>query len=87
MPLELLVSDATIWGITLVLSITILVTLFSLSYAVYSTGITYDDHQLTIIICLQCWPWLGPDPKKCNKTYRWVQAPPSVNVAKLFSST
>jgi hypothetical protein len=64
MPLELLASDATIWSIAEELSITILVTSFSLSYAVYSTGITYDDHQLTIIICLQCWPWLGPDPKE-----------------------
>jgi hypothetical protein len=49
MPLELLASDATIWSIAEELSITILVTSFSLSYAVYSTGITYDDHQLKII--------------------------------------
>jgi hypothetical protein len=52
MPLELSVSNANIWSITLELSITILEVSFTLIYDVYSTGITYDDCQLTIMICL-----------------------------------
>jgi hypothetical protein len=40
-PLELSVSDATIWSATLESSITIL-------EDVYSTGITYKDHQLNV---------------------------------------
>ncbi len=51
MPLASSVSEATIWSITLELSIMILDASFSLIYNVYSTGITYDDWQL-MIICL-----------------------------------
>ncbi len=46
MPLELSVSDTTIWSITLESSVTILETSFSLIYDVYSAGITHDDHQM-----------------------------------------
>ncbi len=46
------VSDATIWSITLDLSIMILEVSFTVIYDVCSTGITYDDHQLTVIIGL-----------------------------------
>jgi hypothetical protein len=52
-PLELSVSDATIWSITVELSVTILESSFSVIYDVYSTGITYDDLQWKIIICLE----------------------------------
>jgi hypothetical protein len=52
MPLELSVSDATIWNITLELSIMILEASFTLIYYAYSTGVTYDDYQLMIVICL-----------------------------------
>ncbi len=45
MPLESSVSDATVWIITLELSIMILKVSFTLIYDVYSTGITYDEHQ------------------------------------------
>ncbi len=51
-PLELLVSEATIWSITLESSITILEASFTLIYNVTSTGVTYDDCQLTIIMFL-----------------------------------
>ncbi len=44
-PLESSVSDAT-----LELSITILEASFTLVYDVYSTGISYEDHQLMRII-------------------------------------
>ncbi len=49
-PPELSVSDATIWSITLESSITTLEGLFVLIYDVYTTGITYDDHQLSVEI-------------------------------------
>jgi hypothetical protein len=52
MRLESSVSDATIWNIALESSITILEASFSLIYDVYSTGVAYDDHQATILICL-----------------------------------
>jgi hypothetical protein len=55
-PLELSASDATIWSITLELSSTVLEASFTLIYNVYSTGITYDDHKLTIVIHLQYRP-------------------------------
>jgi len=58
-PLELLVSDATIWSITLELSIAILEVQFTLNKDAYSTGITYDDCQLTIIICLKYRPLIS----------------------------
>ncbi len=47
-PLEFSVSDATIWSVTLIINYNP----SSIIYDVYSTGITYDDHQLTIITCL-----------------------------------
>jgi hypothetical protein len=47
-PLELSVSDATIWSITLELSIMILDESFTIIYYVYSTGLTYDDYQSLI---------------------------------------
>ncbi len=49
MTLELSVSDAPIWSITLESSIMILEASFTLIYHVYSTGITFDDCQLMII--------------------------------------
>jgi hypothetical protein len=52
MPLALSVNDATIWSITLELSITILEALFTLIYDVYNRDITNDDSQFTIVICL-----------------------------------
>jgi hypothetical protein len=52
MPLELSVIDATIWSITVKSSITILEASFSHIYNVYSTDVTYDDRQLTILLCL-----------------------------------
>ncbi len=60
-PLELSVSDATVWSVTLELSIMILEVSFLLIYDVYSTGVTYDDHQLTIIKSLEYSP-LGSIP-------------------------
>jgi hypothetical protein len=45
-------SDATIWSVTLEFPNLIPESPFSLIYDVYSTGVTYDDCQLTIIICL-----------------------------------
>ncbi len=50
MPLESLVSDATIWSITQEASITILEASFRLIYDVYRRGITYDNHQLMIFM-------------------------------------
>ncbi len=50
MPLELSVSYAIIWSVSLESSIKILEASFTLIYDVYSTGIAYDDHQLMIII-------------------------------------
>ncbi len=53
-PIELSVSDAIIWSFTLELSIVLLEVSFTLiQQLVYSAGITYDDNQLTIIICLK----------------------------------
>jgi hypothetical protein len=52
MPLEMSVSDATIWSITLESSNTIQEASFTLIHDVYSTGVTYDNCQLTIAICL-----------------------------------
>ncbi len=51
-PLESSVSDATVWSITQELSIAILDVSFTLISDVYSTGVTYGDSQLTIVICL-----------------------------------
>ncbi len=45
-------SYATVWNITLELSIVILVASFQIIDDVYSTGIIYDDRQLTIMKCL-----------------------------------
>jgi len=50
--LESSVSDATIWNVTLESLITILEASFSLIDDVNSTGVNYDNRQLTIIICL-----------------------------------
>jgi hypothetical protein len=52
MPLESSASDATIWRVALESSITILEASFTLNDDVYRTGITYNDRQLTIVICL-----------------------------------
>jgi hypothetical protein len=52
MPLDLLVSDATIWSATLESSIMILEVSFTLIYDVCRTFFTYDNHQLMIVICL-----------------------------------
>jgi hypothetical protein len=52
MPLESSFSDATIWSVTLESSIIVLEASFTLINDVYSTGITYDNRQLTIVICL-----------------------------------
>jgi len=51
-PLQLSASDATIWSISLKLSIMILEVPFTLIHDVYSTGVSYDDHHLAIVICL-----------------------------------
>jgi hypothetical protein len=48
MPLESSVSDATVWSMTIDLSITILEALFTLIYDVYRADITYDVHQLIV---------------------------------------
>jgi hypothetical protein len=45
-------NDASIWSMSLELSITILEALFTLIYDVYSRGIANDDSQVTIVICL-----------------------------------
>ncbi len=52
MPLELSVSDATIWIVTLELSIAILEASFLLIHDVYSTDVAYGDHKSMIIKCL-----------------------------------
>jgi hypothetical protein len=52
MPLESSVSDATIWSITLESSVMIREASFILINDVYNTGVTNDDHQLTIVMCL-----------------------------------
>jgi hypothetical protein len=52
MTLELSMSDATIWSITLEPSITILEVSFTLIYDAYSTEITYDDRQFKNVIGL-----------------------------------
>ncbi len=57
-PLELSVSDATIWNITVGLNITIPKASFTLIYDAYSTCVTYDYHQLMIVICLQHGPYV-----------------------------
>jgi hypothetical protein len=46
---------------------------FPLIYNVYTTGITYDDHQVTIIICL----WYKPQ-ERCQIFYNY-------KIAKAFS--
>jgi hypothetical protein len=51
-PIELNVCDAAIWSITLESSITILEASLTLIYDVYSTFITGDDSELTIVMCL-----------------------------------
>jgi hypothetical protein len=48
MPLELSLSDTTIWSVTLESSITIVEASFTLICEVYSTGITCDDCQLIV---------------------------------------
>jgi hypothetical protein len=65
MPLESSVSDAKIWSITQELSIMILEAPFTLIY-VFSTDITYNNHQLMIIICLQYRPY-GWSAWQCYK--------------------
>jgi len=50
MPPESSVSDATIWSVTLELSITILEASFTLIYDVYNTVVTYDDRQLALTV-------------------------------------
>ncbi len=50
MPLELSVSDTTIWIIILELSIMILQVSFTLIYDIYSTGITYDANRNMFIV-------------------------------------
>ncbi len=49
-------NDATIWSIILQLSITLLESSIMLPKDIYSTGITHNDHHMTIIICLQYRP-------------------------------
>jgi len=81
-PLESSVSDATIWSIILELSIIILDASFTLVYDVYSTGITYDDHQYVYSIGqtnnspFKCsrnnspWDWLHNFVYCCRKNQR-----------------
>jgi hypothetical protein len=45
-------SDTTIWSVTLELSIMIQEASAALTYEVYSTAVTYYDHQLAIMTCL-----------------------------------
>jgi hypothetical protein len=52
MPLESSVSDSRIWSVTVEWSITILEASFTLIHDVYSAGVTYDECQLMIVICL-----------------------------------
>ncbi len=58
-------SDATVWNITLELSIVILEASYLLIDDVHRTDITYDDYQFTIIICLQI--SLHPPIQVCMK--------------------
>jgi hypothetical protein len=44
------VSDPTIWSITPESSVTILEAPFTLFHDVYSTGITYGDHDVFIVL-------------------------------------
>ncbi len=46
-------SDTTIWSVTLELSIMIQEASATLTYEVYSTAVTYYDHQLAIMTFLQ----------------------------------
>jgi hypothetical protein len=46
MPLEWSMRGATIWRITIELSITILEASFKLIYDVYRTGITYEELKI-----------------------------------------
>ncbi len=59
MLLELSMGDATISSITLGSSIMIVEVSFTLIYEVYRTGITNDDRQLTIEICLSYRPLIS----------------------------
>jgi len=52
MPLELSISDTTIWSITLEASMTIQEASFTLIYDVCSRVVTHDDCQFLIVICL-----------------------------------
>ncbi len=52
MPLESLVSDAKMWSLNLESSITILEASCKFNYNVDSTGITYDNCLLKIVLCL-----------------------------------
>ncbi len=45
-------SDASMWAITLELPINILEASFTLIYDINSTGITDDDRQFMVVICL-----------------------------------
>jgi hypothetical protein len=45
-------GDTVIWSDALESSITIFEASFTLICDVYSTGVTYDDYQLTIVISL-----------------------------------
>jgi hypothetical protein len=65
-PLKSSLSDGTIWSIMLESSIMILEASFTLIYDVYSTGITYDDHQLTIVNVYST----GPNSSLGYKTFR-----------------
>ncbi len=49
MLLELPVSNATIWSITIDSSVMLLEVSFTLIYADYSTGITYNGHDIFIV--------------------------------------
>jgi hypothetical protein len=52
MPLELPMSDATIWSTTLESSIKLQEVSFTLIYDVYNADITYGECQLTFVLCL-----------------------------------
>ncbi len=51
-PLELSVSGATVWSITLESSITITEASFTLINDAFGKGVTYDERQFMIVICL-----------------------------------
>ncbi len=59
MPLEFSVSDATIWSVTLKSSITNLELSFTLIYDVYSTGVTFNNRQLTVENVYSTGHWLN----------------------------